>query len=176
MPRKVPLIFINCQIWVVYMISNSAKHDSAIAASNILDTISRVLNKAAAIEKEPVDIGHDILLYASEVHLIDMAGRYPEEGISQIASRLGITKGAVSQTAKKLEEKGYIERVNREGGKKTVVIRLTERGRDTFLWHFAYHEMVDQDMAEQISKLSPRDAENIFSVLLQMESMFDNCP
>jgi DNA-binding MarR family transcriptional regulator len=32
-----------------------------------------------------------------------MAGRYPEEGISQIAARLDITKGAVSQTAKKLE-------------------------------------------------------------------------
>ncbi len=158
------------------MVNNSSKTNSSINASDILDTMSRILNKAAAIEKEPVDIGHGVLLYASEVHLIDMAGRYPEEGISQIASRLGITKGAVSQTAKKLEEKGYIERVNLEGDKKTVVIRLTEQGGDAFLWHSAYHATVNQDMAEQVSKLSHRDVENIFSVLLKMESMFDNCP
>jgi DNA-binding MarR family transcriptional regulator len=158
------------------MVNNSAKPNSAITASTILDTITRVLNKAAAIEKEPVDIGHGLLLYASEVHLIDMAGRYPEEGISQTASRPGITKGAVSQTAKKLEEKGYIERTNPEGDRKTVFIRLTERGMDAFLWHTAYHEAVNQNMAEQVEKLSPRDIDNLFSILLRMETMLDNCP
>lgn len=157
------------------MINNYSTNNSSRVASDILDAMSRILNKAAAIEKEPVDIGHSILLYASEVHLIDMAGRYPEEGISQIASRLGITKGAVSQTAKKLEEKGYIERVNPEGDKKTVFIRLTEYGKDAFLWHVAYHEMVNRDMAERVAKLSHRDVDNLFSILLQMENMLDNC-
>lgn len=158
------------------MVNNYSTNNSSRIASDILDAMSRILNKAAAIEKEPVDIGHGVLLYASEVHLIDMAGRYPEEGISQIASRLGITKGAVSQTAKKLEEKGYIERVNPEGDKKTVFIRLTEYGKDAFLWHVAYHEMVNRDMAEQVAKLSHRDVDNLFSIFLQMENMLDNCP
>jgi DNA-binding MarR family transcriptional regulator len=158
------------------MVNNYSKNNSSKIASDILDAMSKILNKAAAIEKEPVDIGHGILLYTSEVHLIDMAGRYPEEGISQIASRLGITKGAVSQTAKKLEEKGYIERVNPEGDKKTVFIRLTEYGKDAFLWHVAYHEMVNRDMAEQVVKFSHRDVDNLFSILLQMENMLDNCP
>jgi DNA-binding MarR family transcriptional regulator len=149
------------------MINNSDTGNSSRIASDLLDTISRILNKAAAIEKQPVDIGHGVLLYASEVHLIDMAGRYPEAGISQIAARLGITKGAVSQTAKKLEEKGYIERANREGDKKSVIIRLTERGKDAFYWHSAYHEMVNQDMIGQVSKLSRRDIENVFQFLCE---------
>lgn len=158
------------------MVNNSDTGNSSRIASDLLDTISRILNKAAAIEKQPVDIGHGVLLYASEVHLIDMAGRYPAAGISQIAARLGITKGAVSQTAKKLEEKGYIERANREGDKKSVIIRLTERGKDAFYWHSAYHEMVNQDMIGQVSKLSRRDIENVFSILMRMERMLDNCP
>lgn len=157
------------------MINNSAKVNSSEIASDVLETMSRILNKAAAIEKEPVDIGHGILLYASEVHLIDMAGRYPEEGISQIAARLGITKGAVSQTAKKLEDKGYIERVKSSMDKKSVFLRLTEHGRDAFHWHSAYHEIVNKGIAEQVSKLSHRDVENVFSILMQMESMLDNC-
>lgn len=158
------------------MVNNSAKINSSKAASDILDAISRVLNKAASVEKEPVDVGHGTLLFSSEVHLIDMAGRYPEESISKIASRLGVTKGAVSQTAKKLEEKGYIERVNPEGDKKTVFFRLTEKGTDAFLWHTAYHEVVNQDMVEQVSKFSSKDIENVLSILTQMEIMLDNCP
>lgn len=161
---------------IVYMVNNSAKHNSTKAASDILDAISRVLNKAASVEKEPVDVGHGTLLYSSEVHLIDMAGRYPEENISQIASRLGITKGAVSQTSKKLEEKGYIVRINPEGDKKTVFLRLTEKGTDAFLWHTAYHEVINQYMAEQVSKFSSKDIENLLAVLAQMEIMLDDCP
>ncbi len=56
------------------MVNNSAKINSSKAASDILDAISRVLNKAASVEKEPVDVGHGTLLFSSEVHLIDMAG------------------------------------------------------------------------------------------------------
>lgn len=45
--------------------NNSAEIHSSKAVSDILDAISRVLNKAASIEKEPVDVGHGILLYSS---------------------------------------------------------------------------------------------------------------
>jgi transcriptional regulator, MarR family len=58
-----------------------------------------------------VDIGYGDVLSASEIHLIDIAGRYPQEKLSEIATRLGITKGAVTQMVQKLEEKGYVRRV-----------------------------------------------------------------
>ncbi len=144
--------------------------------AEFLDRITRILNKAAAIEREPVDIGHGVLLYPSEVHLIDAAGRYPDEGVSDLASQLGITKGAVSQAAGKLEEKGYLERARREGDGKTVLLRLTVRGQEAFAWHRAYHAAVNRGIAEEIAGLDRESVENLMAVLARMEETLDACP
>jgi len=157
------------------MLNNSGSPDNA-AAADIMDLFVRLLNKAAAIERDPVDIGHGVLLYPSEVHLIDMVGRFPDENVSALASRLGITKGAVSQTTKKLEAKGYLERENPEGDRKTVYLRLTERGREAFAWHRGYHEAVNRSIVGEIAGFDPRDVENCKKILLQVEEIFDACP
>jgi DNA-binding MarR family transcriptional regulator len=152
------------------------RSDSEEAATEIMDLIVRLLNKAAAIERQPVDIGHGILLHPSEVHLIDAIGRYPNKSVSGVASRLGITKGAVSQTAKRLEAKGYLERTNREGDKKTVILHLTDMGQEALAWHRLYHETVNRRMAEAIAGFGPEDAGNLRRVLTELEGMLDSCP
>ncbi|NMB78970.1 MAG: MarR family transcriptional regulator [Methanomicrobiales archaeon] len=146
------------------------------AAEEFMDTLLRLFNKAALIEREPVDTGDGILLYTSEVHLIDMAGRYPDENLSSIASRLGVTKGAVSQTVKKLEEKGYLERINPEGNNKTVFIRLTQAGLRAFEWHRAYHAVVNERITLEITSLGRTDCETMIAILGQIQKIFDDCP
>jgi len=158
------------------MLNDSVPADGEIPAEEIMDTLTRLLNKAAAIEREPVDTGDGILLYTSEVHLIDMAGRFPEEGLSSLAVRLGITKGAISQTAKKLEEKGYLERMYREGNNKTVLIRLTRAGRRAYDWHRAYHAVVNERIAREIGGMNTEARTNIHRLLQQLENIFEDCP
>lgn len=157
------------------MLNNSGE-DRCDTAEEFMDLFTRLFNKAAMIEQEPVDTGDGVLLYTSEIHLIDIAGRFPEEGMSALASHLGITKGAVSQTVKKLEKKGYLERINKEGNKKTVLIRLTDTGKRAFGWHRAYHEMVNDRIAWEISGYEGKDREFIRKILCQMEKIFDECP
>ncbi len=152
------------------------RDESEEAATEIMDAIVRLLNKAAAIERQPVDIGHGVLLHPSEIHLIDAIGRCPDESVSEAASRLGITKGAVSQTAKRLETKGYLERANREGDRKTVVLRLTERGQEALAWHRLYHETVNRGMAETIAGFDPDAARNLRRILAELEGVLDSCP
>lgn len=155
---------------------NDSRGRDLDAAAAIMDVFVRLLNKAAAIEREPVDIGHGVLLYPSEVHLIDQIGRFPDENVSGLASRLGITKGAVSQTVKKLEAKGYLERENPAGDRKTVRLRLTGRGQEAFAWHRGYHEAVDRSVAGEIAGFDDREIENCTRILLHIESIFDACP
>jgi DNA-binding MarR family transcriptional regulator len=163
------------QEYIVYM-ANKPEKDPEQFADEIVDSLVRIMNKAAAIEQHPLDIGHGVLLHASEVHLIDVAGRYPDEGVSQIASRLGITKGAVSQTAKRLEQKGYLEKVRREGNRKTVFLGLTERGREAFAWHKVYHEITNRQITGHLMGMNRRDIQNIKNLFLAIEVMFDSCP
>ena len=155
---------------------NNFKEDGCDTAEEFMDLFARLLTKAALIEQEPVDTGDGVLLYTSEIHLIDMAGRFPEESMSALASLLGITKGAVSQTVKKLEKKGYLERSNREGNKKNVLIRLTDSGIQAFNWHRAYHAMVNDRIAREIARIEGKDRKYILTILLQMEKIFDECP
>ena len=41
------------------------------------------------------------------IHLIDVIGNYPETSITELADRLGVTKGAVSQQIPTLENESY---------------------------------------------------------------------
>lgn len=145
-------------------------------AAAMMDVFVRVLNRAAAIEQEAVDIGHGVRLYPSEVHLIDQIGRFPGENLTGLAARLGVTKGAVSQTAKKLEAKGYLERENPAGDRKTVHLRLTDRGREAFAWHQGYHEAVNRQVLGGIAGFDPAEIEVCTRVLLQIEEIFEACP
>lgn len=160
----------------VYMLNNSSPPASDVVVSDLTDTLIRVLAKAAAVEKEPVDIGHGVLLYTSEVHLLDMVARHPEESISGLGGRLGVTKGAVSQTAKKLETKGYIEKYSPKEDKKTVLMRLTDRGEEAVAWHRRYHKAMDHVLTGHLASLTPRDREHLLMLLQGLEEMFDACP
>ena len=157
------------------MLYNSPKPNPGPDSTEIIDLFIRILNKAATIEKEPVDIGHGILLHASEVHLIEFCARYPEDSMTRLAERLGITKGAVSQTAYRLEKKGYLKRTRQEGDKKTVFLLLTGTGEEAFEWHRAYHEKVNGDLEEVLSSLEPADRANIRKILNQIDDIFSRC-
>jgi DNA-binding MarR family transcriptional regulator len=158
------------------MLNNLPDMYTNTAPEEFMDTLARLFNKAAIIEREPVDTGDGTLLYTSEVHLIDMAGRFPAESMSALATRLGITRGAISQTVKKLEEKGYVERINPEGNNKTVYIRLTETGTRVFTWHRSYHAVVNARIAQEIAGLDGKERERLQKILIKIENIFDDCP
>jgi len=158
------------------MLNHTPDIDGNSGAQEFMDAMSRLFSKAATIEKEPVDTGDGVLLHASEIHLIDMAGRFPEESLSSIALRLGITKGAVSQTVKKLEEKGYLGRSFGEGDNKTVYLRLTDAGKRAFAWHAAYHSLVNGRIEQAVASLGEKDRQNLLDILSTLEKIFDDCP
>ena len=158
------------------MLNNSDISGVDPATAEFMETMTRLFNKASCIELEPVDVGHGVLLYTSEIHLIDMAGRFPDESMSKIALRLGITKGAVSQTIKKLEKKGYLERINAEEDYRSVRIKLTIRGMQAFEWHKAYHKKVNGRITKEISRIDKKEQKNLQKILLCLEMIFDDCP
>jgi DNA-binding MarR family transcriptional regulator len=73
-------------------------------------------------------------LYHSEVHLLDAIHLHEGENEQELAKRLGITKGAAAQVAKKLIGKALIESYQLSGNKKEVYSRLTELGERKEPW------------------------------------------
>ena len=133
--------------------------------SDLTDSLIRVINQAVDIEKHPVDMGYGDVLSASEIHLIDIAGRFPQVKLSEIAIRLGITKGAVTQMVQKLEEKGYVKRVRSTENKKTVYLDLTSKGMQAFRWHTDLHSRLQADFLKEISDMPEERIQGAISIL-----------
>ncbi|WP_410508787.1 MarR family transcriptional regulator [Methanosarcina hadiensis] len=135
----------------------------------------RILNKAYALEKKPVDIGHGVLLYPSEFHLIEAVGKNPAENMTSIAYRLGVTKGAISQMVKKLEKKGLVEKVRTPENKKEITLKLTEFGKEAFEWHRSLHELMEAGIRRELEKMSDTEIEAFLRVYGHLEGMLDRC-
>ncbi len=143
-------------------------------STQILETLIRVIHKAAFIDNQPVDLGDGSLLSAGEIHLIDMAGQYPHDTISGLASRLGVTKSAVSQMVQKLVVKGYIDRCREEGNRKNICLHLTPSGKKAFAWHASLHSCVDDQVFSYLSSLSSNDRQVLLELLTRLNTTIDH--
>ncbi len=140
-------------------------------ADDLLDRLSRIVAMAAAIEREPVEIGDGCRLSASEVHLIDAAGRSPEAGLSEHASRLGVTKGAVTQIVGRLEAKGCLVRVRDPEDRRAVRLVLTDTGRQAFAWHRSLHDRIGGRLRDALALMGPDEHERLVGFFDLLETM-----
>jgi DNA-binding MarR family transcriptional regulator len=142
---------------------------------SLIESGIRILNKAYALEKKPVDIGHGVLLYPSEFHLIETVGKNPAENLTSIASQLGVTKGAISQMVKKLEKKGLVEKVRISGNKKEIMLELTDFGKAAFEWHKSLHESMETGIRKELERMNDTEIEAFLRVYGHFEGMLDRC-
>jgi DNA-binding MarR family transcriptional regulator len=141
---------------------------------NILKTLVMIIQKAAFIDNQPVDLNDGYQLSAVEIHLIDMAGRFPGDTISELASRLGVTKSAVSQMVQKLVIKGYLDRGRELGNRKNICLHLTPTGKKAFTWHQSLHSEVDNQIFSYLSTLSNQDRQMLFAILAHLNRTIDH--
>lgn len=85
-------------------------------------------------------------LHMREAHFIMAVG--PGEGMtmSEVARVLSVTHGAVSQTAARLEKKGYLLRMRDPSNRRQIVAALTPQGEEFFHRHLQYDSAHFADM------------------------------
>jgi len=139
----------------------------------ILEQFVRIINKYNALEKNPFDYGCREKLYPSEIHAIEAIGKHPDVHMAEIANVLGVTRGAVQQTAGKLLKKGLVEKLMDENDKKKVYLSLTPKGKIAFQGHEEYHAELASYLAEHFNRLRPKEAESLTDFFTRVESFMD---
>jgi len=91
------------------------------------------------LERHPRTFGSAGSLTPSEIHTIDAIGT--EKGIimSELADRLGVTKGAVTQLVKRLEVKNLIIRTSHPADSRSIILSLTDKGKIAYEAHKQLH-------------------------------------
>lgn len=114
--------------------------------------------------------GTDTELYHSEIHMLQCIMDNPGLHISGIARALGITRGAASQTAKRLERKQMIEKEVNPSDSKKILMLLTAKGKTACLNHKLAHEKHRAVISKILSSSSAEQLLFLKDFLLKFET------
>ncbi|MBC8455922.1 MarR family transcriptional regulator [bacterium] len=132
-----------------------------VVIREITEKFIRIHNTLKTLEKIPNGFGVDRGLSVSDIEFIKAVGRYPNINITELAKRLGITKGYVSQITTKLVEKAIVKKGKNAENQKEVRLNLSEKGIVIFQKaEEIYFEIFDK-IDEQIEKVSLEEMELI---------------
>lgn len=94
----------------------------------IAGQIRRVINRSIILEKRSILHHKDLRLYPSEIHLLQVIREDADLSGGEMARKLGLTNGAVSQTLNRLEKKGVIKKTKDPALKNKLSVTFTETG------------------------------------------------
>ena len=98
---------------------------------DLIDLFLKILHLYSVINRKPKDYGTGDLLYLTEIHTIRIVAENEKLNMTSLARIMGVTRGAISQTIRKLVAKNYIIREN-TSNMKEFSLRLSEKGRIVF--------------------------------------------
>ncbi len=98
-------------------------------SKNLGERIRRVINRLIFLEKRSVFQLGGLKLHPSEIHLMQVIRQQPDLNAGEMAQRLGVSNGAVSQTLARLVKKGVITKAKDPSLKNRVTAIFTESGR-----------------------------------------------
>jgi DNA-binding MarR family transcriptional regulator len=105
----------------------------------LIDLFLKILHLYSVIGRKPKDYGTGDLLYVVEIHTITMVGKNREINMTQLADMMGVTKGAISQTIRKLVHKKLIIKSNTTN-RKEFSLRLSEKGNIVYKGQEAFQK------------------------------------
>ncbi len=85
------------------------------------------------------------MVYRSEIHALVEIGKFPGLNVTELAEKLMITKGAITQVTKKLEKKSLIIRTKDLNNDKEIGHYVTEKGKQLHKQHDEHIEQMLKD-------------------------------
>jgi DNA-binding MarR family transcriptional regulator len=123
------------------------------------------------LDSRPRKFGTENDLSGSEIHLIEAVGQKEDLSVTDIAKWLGITKGAVSQTLKKLEAKGLVIKEVDPANTSRITVSLSTKGKVAYYAHLQWHETMDGGFRDYFFNL-PEDKIHFLDEFLSILEQF----
>lgn len=137
------------------------------------ESLIRLATKLFTAMKQPNRFGTDNILYASEIHTIEMIGNHPGITVTELAERQGISKSALPKIIHKLVQKDLVYRYQEANNKKNILLDLTGKGRIAFQQHFKFHQAFDIRIMKKINSLTPEEYLFLHDMLEELEQYVD---
>lgn len=135
----------------------------------LIDLFLKILHLYSVISRKPKDYGTGDLLYFTEIHTITMVGRNKEINMTRLAEMMGVTRGAISQTIRKLVNKNLILKSN-STNKKEFNLKLSEKGDVVYKRQKSFQKELFTFAGTLYEKARPEDRELVKRLFLAISS------
>jgi DNA-binding MarR family transcriptional regulator len=140
---------------------------------NLIDLFLKILHLYSIIGRKPKDYGTGDLLYFTEIHTITMVGKNEEINMTQLAEIMGVTKGAISQTIRKLVNKNFIIKSN-DVNRKEINLRLSEKGLIVYKGQDSFQKELFDFAGPIYNKAKPKDRKLVERLFLAIIDNMQN--
>jgi DNA-binding MarR family transcriptional regulator len=128
-----------------------------------------LLEISRLLEKTPRKFGTDQELSHGEIHMIEIIGDNEGLSVTEIGALIGVTKGAVSQSLKRLEKKGLAVKNTDLANLSRLLVSLTAKGKAAYWAHKHWHETMDGGFGSYLASLGDRDVAVVVDFLTRVE-------
>lgn len=132
--------------------------------------LGRLILQLRRLERQPHTFGHAGKLTPSEIHTIDAIGYDGAILMSELAARLGVTKGAITQVVDRLEAKSLVIRSPHPHDSRSSIVSLSEDGKEAYRAHEAVHLEFYNQLRSQLSEQEIKIFEKSIEILNNMLS------
>lgn len=132
-----------------------------------------IINRFTFHEKKSVLPYGDLKLYPAEIHLMLLIDDEPGINATEMATRLGVTKGAISQTLSRLEKKGAIHKTRDPYHKNELTASFTTLGQEALEQYRELRRSVRDQYVRYFVTLPDSDREVIGRFLSHVAAMLD---
>lgn len=131
-------------------------------------SLGRLIMQLRKLERQPHSFGQAGKLTPSEIHTIDAIGYDGAILMSELAARLGVTKGAITQLVDRLESKSLVLRSPHPTDSRSSLLSLTDMGKEAYLAHEAVHYSFYNQLRSQLTEQEIEVFEKSINILNRM--------
>jgi DNA-binding MarR family transcriptional regulator len=133
----------------------------------------RIIKKCIVLEKHNIVQFKGVSLYPSEIHLLLFLHQKQDSHVTHIAERLGMTKGAVSQTLSRLEKKQVLRKIKNPYHNNELSVVFTALGQRVIEHVQRLHHSAGLQHDQYFSALTDSDRQAIRHFLAHLERTLD---
>lgn len=132
---------------------------------SLIDQFLKILHLYAMINRKPKDYGTGDLLYLTEIHTLTMVAKNRKINMTRLAEIMGVTRGAISQTIRKLVAKNLILKEN-STNRKEFNLSLSKKGEIVMKGQEGFQQEIFAFAEKLYEGANPADREMVRKLFL----------
>jgi DNA-binding MarR family transcriptional regulator len=141
--------------------------------TELLRKLDRVVARLAAIQQTPRSYDTEVQIHSTEIHTVQAVGENEDASLTQLAKRMGVTKGALSQTVAKLTRKGLVVKTPAQLSAREIRLELTEKGWAAHRSHEAFDRRILSAIQEHCGSETLTCVKRYLGVLGDFEAILE---